>query len=54
MHLPHYYDRIFNQCKVKPKLNYHLAATFMSDEQINIIQRRIHAEVIASKGYNKK
>ena len=26
----------------------------MYDEQINSIQRKIHPEVVASKGYNKK
>ena len=54
IHLPHYYAHIFHKCKVNPKLNYPLAATFMSNEQINRIQRRIHLEVITSKGYNRK
>ena len=54
IHLPHYYAHIFHQCKVNPKMNYSLAATSMTDEQINSIQRRIRPEVIASKGYNRK
>ena len=54
IHLPHYYAHIFHQCKVNPKLNYPLAATSMTDEQLNSIQSRIHPEVIASKGYNRK
>ena len=54
IHLPHYYAHIFHQCKVNPKLNYPLATTSMSDEQIKIIHRRIHPEVIVSKGYNRK
>ena len=54
IHLPHYYAHIFYQCKVNPKLKYTLAASSMTDEQLNSIQRRIHLEVIASKGYNRK
>ena len=54
IHLPQYYAHIFHQCKANPKLNYPLAATSMTDEQINSIQRRIHPEVISSKGYNRK
>ena len=52
IYLPHYYAHIFHQYNVNPKLNYPLAT--MYDEKINSIQRRIHPEVIASKGYNRK
>ena len=52
-HLPQYHAHIYQKCNINLKLTHHLTASFMSYIQLNNIQKLIHPEVIASKGFNR-
>ena len=51
--MQHYYAKTFQNYSVEPKLTYSLAASFMSNKQLNSIQSKIHPEALSSMILNR-
>ena len=50
--MPIYYVKIFQQCSNKTKLIYPLAASTITNNQLDLIKKKIHPEALSSMGYN--